>query len=217
MTLSPRPACFASSFRGCRTARPIFCIARTTGRTARIRRHGRLAAPHRPTRRRSRLRRPPCRGTRLCRRPQPCRPADHHADRRVVPNLPAHRLRRTGDAVAPPEAPHRRERARVVDLRADVRRAACRFKRGCFSPTDVSSRPIAPGSSTAASASASAISSTAAAAPLSPTATMLVAGRDVHRSSRTGVWNSRWTPWMTSGRGSPAVWITPFNRSKDSP
>ena len=97
----------------------FFCIARTTGRTNAYA-DQRPAAPRRPARGRSRLRCPPCRRARLCRRPQSRRPAARHADRRFVPDLPAYRLRRARHAVALPEAPHRRERPRPVDLRADV-------------------------------------------------------------------------------------------------
>ena len=93
----------------------FFCIARTTSRPT-LSRDRRAAAPHRPARRRPRLRHSPRHRDRLRRRAQPRRPADHHADRRFLPHLPAHRLRRTRHAIHA-SALNRRERARPIDLR----------------------------------------------------------------------------------------------------
>jgi predicted transcriptional regulator/DNA-binding XRE family transcriptional regulator len=94
-----------------------FCIARTTGRATAFTGGG---LPRRTARPRPRLRRPLLIGDCLRRRPQPRRSPDRHADRRVVPHLPAHRLRRARHALAPPEASHRRERPRALDLRAGL-------------------------------------------------------------------------------------------------
>ena len=116
-----------------------FCIARRPAGPS-LHRDQPAAAPHRPARRRPRLRHPPCERDRLRRRAQSRRPANRHADRRLLPHLPAHRLRRARHAVLAPAPADRRERARLVDLRRGLTTAParlgtpCRLSELCLSP-----------------------------------------------------------------------------------